>query len=92
MGYYHHDAIGSVVGLTDSTSALTDSYTAFGEVRGRTGTNTQPYQYLGNAYDSKLMDFHARTYDPGEGRFTSTDPFPGLATIPPDPQPLLIRG
>jgi len=40
--YYHHDAIGSVVGLTDSTGALTDtySYEAFGNVRARTGTNT----------------------------------------------------
>ena len=63
------------MGLTDSTGALTDtfSYTAFGEVRARTGTNTQPYQYLGNSYDSdlKLLDFHARAYDPAVGRFTS---------------------
>lgn len=40
LRYYHHDATGSVVALSDSTGALTDtySYTAFGEVRGRTGT------------------------------------------------------
>ena len=64
MRYYHHDAIGSVVALTNNNAALTDtySYTAFGEVRERTGTSTQPYQYVGNAYDSttKLSDFHAR--------------------------------
>jgi len=78
--------MGSVVGLTDSTGALTDtySYTAFGEVRARTGTNTQPYQYLENAYDSttKLYDFHARTYDSGVGRFASKDPVRGYAELP----------
>ena len=58
MRYYHHDAIGSVVGLADSMNTLTDTYTAFGEIM-RTGTNIQPYQYLGNAHDSdsKLLDF-----------------------------------
>jgi hypothetical protein len=59
--YYHLDAIGSVVGLTDSTGVLTDtySYEVFGNVGARTGTNAQPYQYLGNAYD------------PAVGRFTT---------------------
>ena len=82
--YYHHDAIGSVVGLTDSTGALTDAYayTAFGEMRSRTGTSAQPYQYLGNFYDpdSKLYDFHAGTYDPAVGRFTTKDPIGGMVS------------
>ena len=68
MRYYHHDAIGSVVALTNNNAALTDtySYTAFGEVRERTGTNTQPYQYVGNAYneDTKLHDFLAKGHRP----------------------------
>lgn len=40
--------------LTGKAGSLTDtySYTAFGEVRDRTGTSTQPFQYLGNLYDS----------------------------------------
>jgi RHS repeat-associated protein len=86
IGYYHFDAIGSVVGLTNSTADLTDTYAynAFGGVRERTGTSTQPYQYVGNAYDSdaKLWDFHARAYDAGVGRFMSKDPVAGLATMP----------
>lgn len=66
-----------MVALTNNSSDLTDtySYTAFGEVRERTGQSTQPYQYLGNAYDadSKLPDFHARMCDPIVGRFTGTE-------------------
>ncbi len=86
LRYYHHDSIGSVVGLTDSAGDLTDtySYTAFGSLKNRTGTDAQPYRYLGNAYRSQagLYDFHARMYDLGAGRFTSTDPVSGLATMP----------
>lgn len=84
--YYHHDAIGSVVALSDSAGKPADaySYTAFGNVREHTGTSEQPFTYVGNAYDpkSKLMDFHARAYDTTTGRFTSTDPVAGLASMP----------
>ena len=84
LSYYHHDAIGSVVALTDNTGALTNtySYTAFGEVRERTGTSPQPFQYVGNAWDagSKLYDFHARAYDAGVGRFRGRKS-PGCSTV-----------
>ena len=84
--YYHHDAIGSVVALSSKANTLSDtySYTAFGGLRKHTGTNTQPYMYVGNAYDdvAKLYNFHARSYEPGTGRFTSEDPVAGLATVP----------
>ena len=52
-------------------------------MRSRTGTSTQPYQYLGNLYDpdSKLYDFHARAYDSNVGRFTSKDPGAYLAKV-----------
>jgi len=84
--YYHHDAVGSVVGLSNSAGDLTNAYdyTAFGTIRERTGTSTQPFQYLGNSYeeDAKLYDFHARAYDPSVGRFLTTDPVAGLPTMP----------
>jgi len=37
--YYHYDQVGSVVGLSNSTGSLTDSYSydAFGNQRARTG-------------------------------------------------------
>jgi RHS repeat-associated protein len=84
--YYHHDALGSVVALSGNSGTLSDSYTytAFGDLRSTTGTSTQPYRYLGNAYDSssKLYDFHARAYDSSVGRFTSEDPINGSAVMP----------
>lgn len=84
--YYHHDAIGSVVALSNNSGSLTDSYSyeAFSLVRARTGTNSQPFRYVGNAFDSgsKLYDSHARAYDPAVGRFTSKDPVRGYAHLP----------
>jgi RHS repeat-associated protein len=95
--YYHYDSLGSMVGLTDGTK-LTDSYPydAFANVRTRSGTSTQPFQYVGNAYDSgtKLYDFHARAYDAGVGRFTSKDPIAGFAERPQtlNPYPYGLNG
>ncbi len=39
-------------------------------MRARKGTNPQPFQYLGNAWDgtAKLYDFHARAYESFVGR------------------------
>jgi RHS repeat-associated protein len=78
--------LGSVVALSGNSGTLSDSYTytAFGDLRSTTGTSTQPYRYLGNAYDSssKLYDFHARAYDSSVGRFTSEDPINGSAVMP----------
>lgn len=84
--YYHHDSIGSVTALSGSSGTVTDtySYDAFGNERERTGTSEQPYGYAGNRHDpdSGLSDFHARTYDPVAGRFTSKDPVRGFAGMP----------
>ena len=55
-----------MAGLAGGTK-LTDTYAydAFGNQMARSGTNPQPFQYLGNAYDptTKLHDSHARAYD-----------------------------
>jgi RHS repeat-associated protein len=84
--YYHHDAIGSVVGLSDEAGSLTDSYSydALGNTLSSTGTTPSPYRYLGNAFDpgSGLHDFHARAYDANLGRFLSRDPVAGFASMP----------
>lgn len=82
---YRYDAIGSGMGLSESATALTDTHSqaAFGRVKARTGTSTQPYTYPGNAWDRamKLYDFHARTYEPGASRFLSKDPVAGHAAF-----------
>jgi len=47
--YYHFDITGSALALTDTGGGVTDSYaySAFGEILGRTGTNPQPFTFVG---------------------------------------------
>ena len=89
--YYLHDAIGSVAGLTDGASKLTDSYrySAFGGVLARTGTTPNPFGYVENRAEpaAGLSDFNARAYDPAVGRFTSKSPTKALPTMTPTTTP-----
>ena len=79
--YYHFDALGSTLQLTDASATVTDSYLyrAFGDLVTSSGTTTNPYQYvgrLGYAYDVDLKGHtvRARRYGPGMGRWLSRDP------------------
>jgi RHS repeat-associated protein len=78
---YHYDALGSTRELTDSTETVTDTYiyTAFGETVATTGTTTNSFRYVGEHgyyFNTETDDYYvrARTYDPENGRWKSSDP------------------
>ena len=74
--YFLQDHLGSTVGLTNASGAITSSasYDSFGN--SITNTLTTRYQYTGREYDSftGLMYYRARWYDANLGRFISEDP------------------
>jgi RHS repeat-associated protein len=70
------DGLGSTAALTDSTGAISQTYTydPFGATS-TSGGSTNSYQYTGREADSTgLYYLHARYYDPNIGRFISEDP------------------
>ncbi|MFZ5876324.1 MAG: RHS repeat-associated core domain-containing protein [Nitrospirota bacterium] len=74
--FYHADALGSVLGLTDGAGAETAqySYASFGRTTS-TGTTTNPFQYTGREHDGTgLYYYRARYYAPALQRFLSEDP------------------
>jgi len=74
--YFLTDALGSTMGLTDSTGAFQTTYTY--EPFGNTtiaGTASNPYQYTGRENDGTGLYFYrARYYNPQFPRFISEDP------------------
>ena len=84
--YYHTDGLGSVRHLSDASGALTDSYTydAYGLLTTSSGTTVNPYLYRGEQYDADLdaYSLRARSYQPGTGRFLTTDPVEGFGMDP----------
>ena len=85
--YYHQDAVGSTVVLTNAAGAAIESYTydAFGAVQGynpATGTVVPEsafktrFLFTGREYlpSARLYDYRHRTYCPTLGRFLQTDP------------------
>jgi RHS repeat-associated protein len=72
------DGLGSVVGLTNSSGTLinTYSYDPYGTILSQTETVAQPYKFAGVYYDTEysLYKMGARYYDPAVGRFTQADP------------------
>jgi len=85
--YYHQDALGSVVALTDTSGAVVESYryTAWGRpsIYDGSGTlqpaGTQPqsaFLFTGREYEAAagLAHHRNRTYSPARGRWTGPDP------------------
>ena len=69
---------GNVTDLTDSSGAIvkTYSYDAFGVEQNPSDSDTNPFRYCGEYYDSEIEQIYlrARYYDPSLGRFTQSDP------------------
>jgi RHS repeat-associated protein len=76
--YYTKDALGSVMALTDSTGSIVHEYkySVFGEIVSDSGdTIENPFTYTSRELDweTGLMYYRARYYDPGMGRFLSEE-------------------
>ena len=86
--YLHHDQQGSTRLLTGPTGSAeaTDTYDAYGNVTGRTGTATSPLGFDGQYTnsDTGLIYLRARSYDPATAQFISADPIAGLSLAPYD--------
>jgi RHS repeat-associated protein len=80
------DGLGSVRQLADAQGYLVQRYEygPFGEMLVSEGQRTNSLRYTGEQWDSDvgLLYLRARWYDPATGRFTTRDPFPGLAALP----------
>ncbi len=76
--YYHYDALGSVVALSDSAgnTVQTYEYSVFGEVAVEDANHTNPYMFTGRSLDMEigLYYYRARYYNPYVGRFLQPDP------------------
>jgi RHS repeat-associated protein len=78
--YYHFDAHGSTVALTDASGNVTDrmEYSAYGMPTYRFGTNDTPFLYNGQfgvqTDINGLMFMRARYYNPYICRFINADP------------------
>lgn len=75
--YYHYNAHGDVVQLTNSSGTVTKNYTydAFGVEKNASANDTNPFRYCGEQYDDETGNYYlrARYYSPGVGRFTQED-------------------
>ena len=78
--YEASDGLGSVTDLTGSsgTSLAWSEYAPYGQVRsaGSAGAAADPFGFSGQYLDTPTGLYHlrARQYDPGTGRFLTTDP------------------
>ena len=81
--YYHTDALGSVLALTNDAGQVTTTYAyePFGRTQ-ITGTSSNPFQFTGRENDQPVLSgvegglyyYRGRYYSPGLQRFISADP------------------
>ncbi len=79
--FYHADALGSILALTDGVGAVQTTYTyaAFGDTTAVGSPSTNPFQFTGRENDGTgLYYYRARYYSPELHRFIREDPL-GLA-------------
>ena len=76
--YYHFDALGSVVALSDKDgdTVQTYEYSVFGQVAVEDINHPNPYMFAGRRFDIEIGLYYnrARYYNPFTGRFLQSDP------------------
>ena len=76
--YYHYDALGSVVALSDADGDTVQvyEYDVYGQVAASDPNHPNPFLFTGRRYDTEtgLYYYRARYYNPTIGRFLQTDP------------------
>jgi len=76
--YYHFDALGSVVALSDSDGDTVQvyEYDVYGQVAASDPNHPNPFLFTGRRYDTEtgLYYYRARYYNASIGRFLQTDP------------------
>jgi len=76
--YYHFDALGSVVGLTNSAGNMVElyEYSVYGQVAASDADHPNRFMFTGREFDKDtgLYCYRARYYHPEVGRFLQTDP------------------
>jgi len=76
--YYHFDALGSVVALSDSSgdTVQTYQYSVYGQVAVEDINHPNPYMFAGRRFDIEIGLYYnrARYYNPFTGRFLQADP------------------
>lgn len=86
--YYHHDALGSTVNLTNGDGSVRMRYwlDPYGQIRKQEGDSTvNRMVFTGQEHDEKtgLVYFGARYYDPDIARFITQDSYLGESGVPP---------
>jgi RHS repeat-associated protein len=76
--YYHYDALGSIVALSDENgdTVQTYEYSGYGEVAVQDANHPNPYMHAGRRFETELGLYYnqARYYNPFSGRFLQADP------------------